>query len=160
MWKQKIRGKNVSPSENWTRASSDSKSNSPFWANWTFACKTETLGSLCSHVLLIPTKWSKSKNQARLAQKGECYTRNHRFIRSQGSSFTRGNILSLDFLFSHSKGSDVNIGIIGNIMCFGKSRLFAIIECNFWTRRSGFKDSNLIVFTIETSQFYILAFYS
>ena len=36
---------------------------SPFWTNWVFACNTETLGSLYSHVLLIPTKSSKSKNQ-------------------------------------------------------------------------------------------------
>ena len=36
---------------------------SPFWANWAFSCKTETLDSLCSHALLIPTKLSKSKNQ-------------------------------------------------------------------------------------------------
>ena len=28
---------------------------SPFWANWAFPCKTETLGSLYSHALLIPT---------------------------------------------------------------------------------------------------------
>ena len=53
----------------------------PFWANWAFACKTEALGSLYSHGLLIITYTSKSKNQmvheqkfkvahARLAQKG------------------------------------------------------------------------------------------
>ena len=29
----------------------------------------------------------------------------------------RGNILSLEFLFSLSKASDVNIGIIANVMC-------------------------------------------
>ena len=59
---------------------------SPFWANWVFAYKTDTLGSLCSHALLVPTKSYKSKNQvihkqkfrdplsstSRLAQKGEC----------------------------------------------------------------------------------------
>ena len=27
----------------------------PIWANWVFDCKTETLGSLYSHALLIPT---------------------------------------------------------------------------------------------------------
>ena len=26
---------------------------SPFWTNWTFACKTETIGSLYSHALLM-----------------------------------------------------------------------------------------------------------
>ena len=39
---------------------SDSKSNQhyPFWTKLTFACKTETLGSLYSHVLLIMAKSS------------------------------------------------------------------------------------------------------
>ena len=42
----------------WT---SDSKSNILLsLANWAFACKTETLGSLYSHAVLIPTKSSKS----------------------------------------------------------------------------------------------------
>ena len=36
--------------------------NSPFWTNLSFACKTEMLGSLYSHTLLILTKSSKSKN--------------------------------------------------------------------------------------------------
>ena len=36
---------------------------SPFWTKLTFACKTETLGSLYSHALLILTESSKSKNQ-------------------------------------------------------------------------------------------------
>ena len=36
---------------------------SPFWTNLAFACKTETLGSLCNHVLLILTKSSKPKHQ-------------------------------------------------------------------------------------------------
>ena len=35
----------------------------PFRTNFAFACKTETLGSLYGHVLLILTKSSKSKNQ-------------------------------------------------------------------------------------------------
>ena len=34
-----------------------------FYTNLTFACNTETLGSLYSHALLILTGWSKSKNQ-------------------------------------------------------------------------------------------------
>ena len=42
---------------------------SPFWANWAFACKTETLDSLCSHALLIPTKSFKFKNQVVHKQK-------------------------------------------------------------------------------------------
>ena len=35
---------------------------SPFWAKLAFACKTETLGFLSSHALLIATESSKSKN--------------------------------------------------------------------------------------------------
>ena len=35
----------------------------PLYTNLAFACKTETLGSLYSHALLIPTKSSKFKNQ-------------------------------------------------------------------------------------------------
>ena len=34
---------------------------SPFYTNLVFACETETLGSLYSYALLIPTKSSKSK---------------------------------------------------------------------------------------------------
>ena len=35
---------------------------------------------------------------------------------ASGSIPTRDNILSLDFLFSHSKASDANIGIIANVV--------------------------------------------
>ena len=41
----------------------------PFYTNLTFACKTETLGSLYSHVLLILFKSSKSKFQVVHEQK-------------------------------------------------------------------------------------------
>ena len=41
----------------------------PFWANWAFASKTETLGFLYSHDLLIITYTSKSKNQVVHKQK-------------------------------------------------------------------------------------------
>ena len=37
-------------------------------------------------------------------------------MRGQGSILTEGNILSLDFLFSHSKECDANIGIIANVV--------------------------------------------
>ena len=47
---------------------SDSKCNTPFWTNWVFVCKAETLGSLNNHALLILTK-SKSKNQVMHEQK-------------------------------------------------------------------------------------------
>ena len=42
---------------------------SPFWANWEFACKNETLGSLYSHALLILTYTSESRNQVVHEQK-------------------------------------------------------------------------------------------
>ena len=38
-------------------------------------------------------------------------------MRGLGSIPTRGNILLLDFLFSHSKASDASIGIIANVVC-------------------------------------------
>ena len=41
----------------------------PFWANWAFAFKTETLWSLHSHALLILTYTSKSKIQVVHEQK-------------------------------------------------------------------------------------------
>ena len=51
---------------------------------------------------------------AKLVQKGECWTWNQRLIKGPGSILTEGNILLLDFLFSHCKASDANIGIIAN----------------------------------------------
>ena len=53
------------PSGNRTQASHEPliPSPTPFWTNWAFACKTETLGSLYGHGLLILIKSSKSKNQ-------------------------------------------------------------------------------------------------
>ena len=39
------------------------------WANLAYACKSETLISLCSHALLIVTKPSKYKNQVVHEQK-------------------------------------------------------------------------------------------
>ena len=42
---------------------SDLMYNTPFWANLAFARKTQTLGFLNSHALLILTESSKSKNQ-------------------------------------------------------------------------------------------------
>ena len=48
--------------EPWPLITSDSKvQHYPFYTNLTFACKTETLGSLYSHALLILLKSSKSK---------------------------------------------------------------------------------------------------
>ena len=74
----------------------------PFWTNLSFACKIETLGSLYSHALLIPTKhpspeikWcinrslmiSQAAND-KLVQKGECWIWNQRLIRGPGSILT------------------------------------------------------------------------
>ena len=82
----------------------------------TYACKIETLGSLYSHALLVPTKIKCCVNRSlkipqvahvRLAQKGECWTWNQRLIRGLGSI---GNILSLEFLFLHSKAFDAVTG--------------------------------------------------
>ena len=42
-------------------------------------------------------------------------------MRSPGSIPTAGNILSLDFLFSCSKASDANIGIIAILVHFEKT---------------------------------------
>ena len=36
---------------------------------------------------------------------------------TSGSILTGGNILLLEFLFSRSKASDANIGIIANVVC-------------------------------------------
>ena len=54
------------PSQNRTQASHEPlipSPNSPFWTKLTFAFKTENLGSLYSHALLILIEPSKSKNQ-------------------------------------------------------------------------------------------------
>ena len=51
---------------------------------------------------------------------GECWTWNQRFIRGLGSIHNGANILSLDSLFSHSKASDANIGIIAILLHFEK----------------------------------------
>ena len=64
-WK-KIQWQNVTPSGNRTWTSHSlwlQVQHYPFYTNLTFACKTETLGSLYSHALLISLKSSKSKYQ-------------------------------------------------------------------------------------------------
>ena len=107
----KIHWQNVTPSGNRTLA---------------FAGKTETLGSLYSHALLIPTKSSKSKHQVVHGQKFKDLPSStwqerrvldleSEVMRGLGSIPTGGNILSLDF-FSCSKAFDANIGIIANFV--------------------------------------------
>ena len=87
---------------------SDSKSN-------TFACKTETLGSIYCHVLLIPLKSSKSKYQVVHEQQfkdllsSTCQVSvemrvldlESEVMRGPGSipTWGRGSILSLDFFY-------------------------------------------------------------
>ena len=88
-----------------------------------FACKTETLGFLYSHIVLILTKSSKCKNQMVHEQKfkdplgSTCLTNSERRVldlesevmRGLGSISTRGNILSPHFFFSRSKTSDAKL---------------------------------------------------
>ena len=54
---------NVIPSQDWIQNLWFQVEHYPCWGNLAFACKTETLGSLYSHVLLILMKSFKSKNQ-------------------------------------------------------------------------------------------------
>ena len=64
--RKKIQWQNVTPSGNRTWTSHSlwlQVQHYPFYTNLTFACKTETLGSLYSHALLISLKSSKSKYQ-------------------------------------------------------------------------------------------------
>ena len=71
MWKT-IQWQNVTSSGNRTGASHSlwfQVQHYPLYTNLTFACKTETLGSLYSHALLIPLKSSKSKYQVVHEQK-------------------------------------------------------------------------------------------
>ena len=60
---KKIQQQNVTPSGNRTTGLGFEVQHAPFYTNLTFACNTETLGTLYSHALLILTGSSKSKNQ-------------------------------------------------------------------------------------------------
>ena len=69
---KKIQWQNVTPSGNRTQASHSlwfQVQHYPFYTNLTFACKTETLGSLYGHALLIPLNPYKSKCQVVHEQK-------------------------------------------------------------------------------------------
>ena len=84
---------------------------SPFYTNLAFACKTETLGSLCNHAQLIPTKSSKSRYQVvhehkfkdllsstcQVSVEKRVLDLESEAMRSLSSIPTGGNILSLDF---------------------------------------------------------------
>ena len=111
---EKIQWQNVTPCGNRTWASHSlwlQVQCYPFYTNLTFACKTETLGSLYIHALLIPLKSSKSKYQVVHEQKfkvllsSTCQVSVEKIVldlesevmRGPGSILTGGNILSLDF---------------------------------------------------------------
>ena len=68
-WKQKNQLQNatlvsIEPLDFWFQVQ-----HAPFYTNLTFACKTETLSSLYSHVLLIITESSKSNHHVVHEQK-------------------------------------------------------------------------------------------
>ena len=74
--------KNVIPSGNRTWASHNlwfQVQYYPFYTNLTFACKTDTLGSLFSHALLIPLKSFKSKYQVVHEQKFKVLSSTYQF---------------------------------------------------------------------------------
>ena len=83
--------------------------------------------TLYSHTLLILTESSKSKNQVVHGQmfkdlpSSKCPVSEEKSMLdmktlASGSIPTRGNISLLNLLFSHSKTSDTNIGIIANFV--------------------------------------------
>ena len=91
----------IEPVDSWFQVQ-----HSPFQTNLVFSCKTETLGSLYSHVVLILPKSSKSKNQVGHDQisflSSTCQISSERWVldlyqRSRGSKLTGGNILLLEF---------------------------------------------------------------
>ena len=92
----------------------------PLYTNLAFACKTETLGSLYSHALLIPLNHQSPNikccmnrslkiSQVALAkreERGACWTWDQR---SSGSILIGVTFCNWIFLFSRSKTSDANI---------------------------------------------------
>ena len=122
-WKQKIPVTKCYPQ--WVLNCWFQVQHSPFWTNLAFACKTETLGCVYSRALdsnqVQKNQWFMNKSlkisqvaNARLTQKGECWTWNQRLIRSPGSILTGSNIFHKNFLFSCSKASDADVGILAN----------------------------------------------
>ena len=90
----------------------------PFWAN--LACAKLKL--LFKHHLIldfadlvrINRAWLYKEANAKLTKKGECWNWNQR---SRGSILTGVTFCYWNFLFSWSKVSDANIGIIANVVC-------------------------------------------
>ena len=97
-----------------------------FYTNLAFARKTETLGSLYSYVLLIPA--AKSKNQVMHEQKFKDLLSStwqvsvERRVLDFESEVMRGRVLFplgitfCHWIFSPSKSSDANVGIIANFV--------------------------------------------
>ena len=103
----------------------------PLHTNLTFAYKTETLGSLYSHALLILLKSSKSKHQVVHEQKfkdllsSTCQVSVERIVLDLESEaawvlFPLG-VTFCHWIFSRSKASDANIS---NFVNLRKTRLF------------------------------------
>ena len=103
---------------------------SPFWTNLSFAT-WKIFKLLLMHHLISGLGYFVGINRAwlykepkvsvlqandKLVKKGECLTWNQRLIRGLVSIPTGGNILLLEFLFSHGEASDANIGIIANFV--------------------------------------------
>ena len=91
---------------------------SPFYTNWAFACKTETLVSLYNHALLILTKF---RNQVVHEQSDGLGIRGSLGVWIKYSLeiiFCYWNIL-----FSRTKAPDANVGIIANFIYYGKTRM-------------------------------------
>ena len=92
----------------------------PPYTKLALACKTETLGSLYSHALLILTKSSKSKCQVVHEQKLKDLPSSTYQVSVERSMLDLGSagvtFCSWNFLFSHSKASDANNGIIANFV--------------------------------------------
>ena len=69
---------------------------------------------------------------------------------ASGSIPTRGNILSLDFLFSRSKASDANIGIIANVVYLWKPRVYPKI----WEQQKFLRPINKCL-KVQNSEFQL-----
>ena len=107
----------------------------PFYTKWAFDCKTETLGSLYSHALLNIAKSSQFlqvQNQVMHEQKFKDLLSSTLGTWIQYS--LRVRFCYWIFLFSHSKASDANVGIIANFVYYGKTRLGAH---SLWCQQSG-----------------------
>ena len=103
----------------------DFKSSMLPYPNWAIACKAKPLGSLYSHALLIISKSSKSKNQVVHEQKFKDLSNSKCPVRVGGACWTWNpgpvvqyslGVYFVTVLFSCSKASDANIGIIANVV--------------------------------------------